>query len=142
MTPCRNDMNQTLHKYSELPNKPKLRVLWWMVDKFLICHMKNWKYGGKKCKKAKQACSLSARLILKVSKSQKYFFLKLHCPNIRQNSALCARAEFCQIFRSFFSRFEFFWNCIKKMPIHLSHFEKCLPKYTVIRTYTLIEFHN
>ena len=43
---------------------------------------------------------------LKVSKSQKHFFLKLYCPkherNIRQNLPYEPRAEFCQIFRSFF----------------------------------------
>ena len=57
--------------------------------------------------------SLSLRL-LKVGKSQKHFFLKLHWPknerNIWQNYALAARAEFCQIFRSFFGH----WSIKKK----------------------------
>ena len=48
---------------------------------------------------------------LKVSKFQKQFFLKLHCPknekNIDKILPYEARAEFCQIFRSFFWAMEF-----------------------------------
>ena len=57
--------------------------------------------------------------LLKVSKSQKQFFLKLHCPknerNIWQILPYEARAEFCQIFRSFFygvSREKLFWDLL------------------------------
>ena len=58
--------------------------------------------------------------LLKVSKSQKQFFLKLHCP--KKNEILDkilpyeARAEFCQIFRSFFGQWIFkkkcFWDLL------------------------------
>ena len=60
--------------------------------------------------------------LLKVSKSQKDFFLTLHCPknerNITQNSAQWgkARAEFCLIFCSFFGQWNFkkkcFWDLL------------------------------
>ena len=47
------------------------------------------------------------KIKLKVSKSQKQFFLKHHCPknerNIRQILPYEARAEFCEIFRSFWA---------------------------------------
>ena len=41
-----------------------------MVEKFLICYIKNWKYDGKKSKKAKQACSFIREFRLK------FFFYK------------------------------------------------------------------
>ena len=54
---------------------------------------------------------------LKVSKSQRHFFLKLHSPinegNIRQSLRYEARAEFCLIFCSFFGQWRlkknYFW---------------------------------
>ena len=57
---------------------------------------------------------------LKVSKFQKQFFLKLHCPknerNIDKILPYEARAEFCQIFRSFFGQWIFkkkcFWDLL------------------------------
>ena len=57
---------------------------------------------------------------LKVSKSQKHFFLKLRCPknelNIWQKSAQLHRAEFCLIICSFFWQLSFkknsFWDLL------------------------------
>ena len=57
---------------------------------------------------------------LKISKSQKHFFLKLRCPknelNIWQKSAQLHRAEFCLIICSFFWQLSFkknsFWDLL------------------------------
>ena len=53
--------------------------------------------------------SIPNNRLLKVSKSQKQFFLKLHCPKKRTKYYYTilpyeARAEFCQIFRLFFGQ--------------------------------------
>ena len=55
--------------------------------------------------------------LLKVSKYQKHFFLKFHCPKIRRNiRPYRAKVDFCQIFHSFFGQwsyrknaFEIYW---------------------------------
>ena len=49
---------------------------------------------------------------LKVSESQKHFFLKLHCPKNELNILPYeARAEFCLIFRSRFGLWSFKKKC-------------------------------
>ena len=52
---------------------------------------------------------------IKVSKSQKHFFLKLHCPknerNIRQNSVLALSSFIRAEFRSFFGQWGFKKKC-------------------------------
>ena len=54
-------------------------------------------------------------ICLKVSKSQKHFFLKLHSPinegNIKQSLPYEARAEFCLVFCSFFGQWRLKKNC-------------------------------
>ena len=61
----------------------------------------------------------SSRLVVKVSKSQKHFFLKLHTPknerNIRQILPYEARAEFCLIFCSCFGQWTFKKNCFRDL---------------------------
>ena len=54
---------------------------------------------------------------VKVSKSQKHFFLKLHCPKTNEilDKILLyeeARAEFCLIFHSFFGQWIFKEKCL------------------------------
>ena len=50
------------------------------------------------------AMNLMCKVGLKVSKSQKHFFLKLHCPILNKNLLYEARAEFCLLFGSFFGQ--------------------------------------
>ena len=71
-----------------------------------------------------QQTSLKSMQILKVSNFQKHFFLKLHCPKILPYEA---RAEFCQIFCSFFGQwsfkknaFEIYWP-LSKIPFLKSY---------------------
>ena len=64
---------------------------------------------------------------IKVSKSQKQLFLKLHCPkNERNILPYEARAEFCLIFRLFFGNgflrkdaFEIYWSLIATVIIEI-----------------------
>ena len=69
-------------------------------------------------------CHVAQLPNIKVSKSQKHFFLKFHCPlPIGQNSALWALAEFCQIFRSFFGQWSFKKNSFEKNSFGKNSFE-------------------